>query len=159
MKETSQNYDFREVWNIFFNTLKLLDPLKPSGIKTAHCLLMHINILLRRELLQVSSSSLTKRIQSSQHITWMLIAVVLVPNYTAFQHADTRTLSSLFVVKEIYCTVLGGNWYMTKLFCLSYIHYKGKGKGKAIPLQVWASPEGSRRLRLPHFKTIDTLGW
>jgi hypothetical protein len=32
MKETSQNYDFREVWNIFFNTLKLLDPLKPSGI-------------------------------------------------------------------------------------------------------------------------------
>jgi hypothetical protein len=25
---------------------------------------------------------------------------------------------------------------------------------KAIPLQVWTGPEGSRRLRLPHFKTI-----
>jgi hypothetical protein len=29
-------------------------------------------------------------------------------------------------------------------------------KDKAIPLLAWASPEGSRRLRLPHFKTIGT---
>jgi hypothetical protein len=33
---------------------------------------------------------------------------------------------------------------------------KYKGKGKAIPLQAWTGPEGSRRLRLPDFKTIDT---
>jgi len=31
-----------------------------------------------------------------------------------------------------------------------------KVKGKAIPLQAWTGPEGSRRLRLPDFKTIDT---
>jgi hypothetical protein len=31
-----------------------------------------------------------------------------------------------------------------------------KGKGKAIPLQVWTGPEGSRRLRLPDFKKIGT---
>jgi hypothetical protein len=31
-----------------------------------------------------------------------------------------------------------------------------KGKGKAIPLQVWTDPEGSRRLRLPDFKTVST---
>jgi len=29
-------------------------------------------------------------------------------------------------------------------------------KGKAIPLQVWTGPEGSRRLRLPDFNTIGT---
>jgi hypothetical protein len=29
-------------------------------------------------------------------------------------------------------------------------------KGKEIPLQIWTSPEGSRRLRLPDFKTIGT---
>jgi hypothetical protein len=29
-----------------------------------------------------------------------------------------------------------------------------KGKGKAIPLRAWTGPEGSRRLRLPDFKTI-----
>ena len=29
-------------------------------------------------------------------------------------------------------------------------------KGKAIPLQAWTGPEGSRRLRLPDLKTIGT---
>ena len=29
-------------------------------------------------------------------------------------------------------------------------------KGKAIPLQAWTAPEGSRRLRLPDFKIIGT---
>jgi hypothetical protein len=29
-------------------------------------------------------------------------------------------------------------------------------KGKAIPLQAWTGPQGSRRLRLPHFKTVGT---
>jgi len=33
---------------------------------------------------------------------------------------------------------------------------KSKGKGKAVPLQVWTGPEGSRSLGLPDFKTIDT---
>ena len=32
-------------------------------------------------------------------------------------------------------------------------------KGKAIPLQAWRGPEGSRRLRLPDFKTISTWRW
>ena len=31
-----------------------------------------------------------------------------------------------------------------------------KVKVKAIPLQAWTGPEGSRRLRLPDFKTIGT---
>jgi hypothetical protein len=31
-----------------------------------------------------------------------------------------------------------------------------KGKGKAIPLQVWTGPEVSRRSRLPDFKTNST---
>ena len=30
------------------------------------------------------------------------------------------------------------------------------GKKKAIPLLAWTGPEGSRRLRLPDFKTIST---
>jgi hypothetical protein len=31
-----------------------------------------------------------------------------------------------------------------------------KVKGKAIHLQAWTGPEGSRRLRLPGFKTVGT---
>jgi hypothetical protein len=39
--------------------------------------------------------------------------------------------------------------------------YQGKHsstllKGKAIPLEAWTGPEGSRRLRLSDFKTIGT---
>jgi hypothetical protein len=40
------------------------------------------------------------------------------------------------------------------LILISYIIYKGKGK--AIPLQAWTVPEGSRRLRLPDFMKIGT---
>jgi len=32
-------------------------------------------------------------------------------------------------------------------------------KGQAVPLKAWTGPEGSSRLRLPDFKTIDTLRW
>jgi len=31
-----------------------------------------------------------------------------------------------------------------------------KKKGKTMPLQSWTGPEGSRRLRLPDFKTVGT---
>jgi hypothetical protein len=37
-----------------------------------------------------------------------------------------------------------------------HINTQCKGKGKAIPLQPLTGPEGSRRLRLPDFKTIGT---
>ena len=39
------------------------------------------------------------------------------------------------------------------LFALTYILL-----GKAIPLQAWTGAEGSRRLRIPDFKTIGTEG-
>jgi hypothetical protein len=51
------------------------------------------------------------------------------------------------------------------LFCmgvkrvLSHRWKKVKVKGKAIPLQAWTGSEGSRRLRLPGFKTFSTRRW
>jgi hypothetical protein len=36
------------------------------------------------------------------------------------------------------------------------IQLKVKVKDKAISLQAWTGPEGSRKLRLPDFKTIGT---
>jgi hypothetical protein len=48
--------------------------------------------------------------------------------------------------------------YITNLSsCLK--EKKGKGKGTAIPLQAWTDPEGSRRLRIPDFKTFGTWRW
>jgi hypothetical protein len=49
--------------------------------------------------------------------------------------------------------VTGGNW--SSWWIAAYFQ-EVKGKGKAIPLQALTGPEGSRRLRLPDFKTVDT---
>jgi hypothetical protein len=42
------------------------------------------------------------------------------------------------------------------LFDFCVISSFARKKGKTIPLQALAGPEGSRRLRLPDFKTIGT---
>jgi len=34
----------------------------------------------------------------------------------------------------------------------------GKGKGKAVPLQAWNGPEGSRKLRFPDYVTMAQDG-
>jgi hypothetical protein len=34
----------------------------------------------------------------------------------------------------------------------------GKGKGKAVPLQAWSGPEGSRKLKFPDFMTTAQDG-
>jgi hypothetical protein len=59
-----------------------------------------------------------------------------------------------------------GNVVVCLILCISmkrYLLHEGtnissrfKGKGKAIPLQAWAGPKGSRRLRLPDFKAVNT---
>jgi hypothetical protein len=41
-------------------------------------------------------------------------------------------------------------------YCVPSSLYFTWVKGKAIPLQALTGPEGSRRLRLPDFKTIST---
>ena len=38
------------------------------------------------------------------------------------------------------------------------IHDTVKGKGKAVPLQAWTGPEGSRKLRFPDFVTTAQDG-
>jgi len=44
---------------------------------------------------------------------------------------------------------------MLKVYTIGYSTYRAK-QSKAIPLQAWTSPDGSRRVRLPDFKTIGT---
>jgi hypothetical protein len=45
-------------------------------------------------------------------------------------------------------------WETVRIFSRTLLH--SESKNKAIPVQPWRGPEGSRRLRLPDFKTIDT---
>jgi len=38
------------------------------------------------------------------------------------------------------------------------VTFECKGKGKAVPLQVWSGPEGSRKLRFPDFMITAQVG-
>jgi len=60
----------------------------------------------------------------------------------------TLTLWLVCVFKKIRTVLL------RKTFKHMFIIHKGKDK--AIPLQTWTGPEGSRRLRSPNFKKIGT---
>jgi hypothetical protein len=46
-----------------------------------------------------------------------------------------------------------------KMICCIQLVMLYSKKGRAIPLQAWTDPEGSRRLRLPDFKTLGKGRW
>jgi len=48
--------------------------------------------------------------------------------------------------------------YLPKFDNYSLYTSKGKGKGKAVPLEARSGPEGSRKLRLPDFITTAQDG-
>ena len=50
--------------------------------------------------------------------------------------------------------------FIIKIVQCSYLlpKTKGKGKAKAVPLQAWSGPEGSRKLRFPDFMTTAQDG-
>ena len=39
-----------------------------------------------------------------------------------------------------------------------FIRSSSEGKGKAVPLQAWSGPEGSRKLRFPDYVTMAQDG-
>jgi hypothetical protein len=70
---------------------------------------------------------------------------ISLPNpYTYDKRATYFPIHDYFVLGSFSC-------HLQKSF-----YPLGKGKGRAIPLQALTDPEGSRRVRLPDFKTIGT---
>jgi len=76
-------------------------------------------------------------------LTFLIFCVWLVNDPAGPKHVE-GLLKKVRGVSQEQCTLVG--------FCL-YV------KCKAIPLQTWAGPEGSKRLRLPDFKTFGTWRW
>jgi hypothetical protein len=71
------------------------------------------------------------------------------------------SMSSPYSGLDTYLSNLMSGWVnlthmrRTRTIAIANVHVKGK----AIPLQALTGPEGSRRLRLPDFKTIGTWRW
>jgi hypothetical protein len=66
----------------------------------------------------------------------------------AMKFSEINNFRNQVTVSETYNTIICPVMTVSK-----FGYWKGV-KGKAIPLQAWTGPEGSRRLRLPDFKTI-----
>jgi hypothetical protein len=94
------------------------------------------------------------------------------PNLVYKQQGQFRTIAIYATARRL--KVGGGagvnagctSDFISNIFCM-YAHFfisvsrlhAGKGKTKkvkALPLQAWTDPAGSRRLRLPDFKTVGT---
>jgi hypothetical protein len=79
----------------------------------------------------------------------------MLPLYRSAVNCSSSNVEGNFINKIIY-----GYYFHFQVWNLcSYLKdlpSPKQGKGKAIPLQAWTGPEGSRRLRLPDFKKIGT---
>ena len=62
-----------------------------------------------------------------------------VPNIAVALPVDTETVVITIFLYDVYIDIEPS--------------MLGKGKGKAVPLQAWSGPEGSRKLRFPDFMT------
>jgi len=61
-----------------------------------------------------------------------------------------------FILMQLSYHVIKQGSYSTLTGQHKCVTFLGNGKCKAIPLQAWTGPEGSRKMRLPDFKTIGT---
>ena len=65
--------------------------------------------------------------------------------------SDFKIMLFVFLNSEAY---LQKEFFSSVLACESTV--LRRSKSKVIPLQAWTGREGSRRLRLPDFKTVGT---
>jgi hypothetical protein len=80
--------------------------------------------------------------------------IIQLPSWTAYPETQNDFhFQSLCEIKVIQFSGIPGGSVGRKKTSRKYC------KGKAIPLQAWTGPEGSRRKRLPDFKTTDILRW
>jgi len=81
--------------------------------------------------------------------------------YYAYQMDDRAKCGSLEILKVSVISSVSlccNNSSFTLQVCLVVLAFKGKGKGKSVPLQAWSGPKGSRKLRFPGFVTTAQDG-
>ena len=120
--------------------------------------------------LGISQGGVSSRVEfikptSQSTIFWCILLLLILGNWKWHSLITNIQLRSVIQFIPSYVKM----WQMAKKLKLwktrtdvhhvtdhSCINFLCKVKGKAIPLQAWTGPEGSRDLRLPDFKTIGT---
>jgi len=72
-----------------------------------------------------------------------------------------RNTKQIKVASIAHCTLYNDTTACSWSYQLQTCHFlydSRKGKGKAVPLQAWNGPEGSRKLRFPDYMTTQDGG-
>jgi hypothetical protein len=99
---------------------------------------------------QISDSD-TKKGAGPRYIQLVLVLGILRPwglNFLESTRVQQQQATTIFQITDNFLSLFEGPQPQ-----------KCTVKGKAIPLQAWTGPRGSRRLRLPDFRTIGTWRW
>ena len=99
--------------------------------------------------------------------------ITLIENFNRWQTIKILSSYTVLIYFNISVSLMGSHITWT-LFALHVTLFQGlykwpndgqvtetcsnQGKGKAVPLQAWTGPEGSRKLRLPDFVTVAQDG-
>ena len=108
------------------------------------------------------------------HILYYIILYYIILYYIILYYIILYYIILYYIILYyiIYCNKIVVTEYIFYFILILYFEHNGmsstnttplpvkrKGKGKAIPLQAWTGPDGSRRLMLSDFKTIGTWRW
>ena len=113
---------------------------------------------LWRTLLSIDIIKMNGGKNSNVSHSWQVVATYfgsVLDRYGAYRNSSSSEIHAKHVralwedCRAVWCYLV-----VRKLTCMIDMV-----KGKAIPLQAWAGPEGSRGLRLPDFKTVGTWRW
>ena len=77
----------------------------------------------------------------------------LLVNYT-----DGAFLGTEFTLPALLLTPCVATFIVRSAYKISSLSFPHFCKGKAVPLQAWSGPEGSRKLRFPDFMTMAQGG-
>ena len=133
----------------------------------------HLQIWMHAQRIYKISTSCQSACSTRCHnLLHPLVASIILPRL------KTNHFQKSIYMWDILCTVKDSNtqlkcWlspqqnnkitYITTLYTLLQSHAANsvtlkKGKGKAVPLQAWSGPEGSRKLRFPYFMITEQDG-
>ena len=88
------------------------------------------------------------------------IICCLMRHHVGYENADFILMARIALRLDTFATA--AHFYTTFVLAVIVVCYccskHSKVKGKAVPLQAWTGPEGSRKLKLPDFVTTAQDG-
>jgi len=150
----SRNFDVKKLitaWSTHLHKLTITSQIKtPLNFVDPQCLLS-----LKGRNCAISWIKLVQSITSQPILLGFIMKLWLKYSQAIYCKVAVPHWSSRLPEATIQGPNITFQYYVSN-YLSQYVSFLAECKDKPIPLQAWTGPEGSRRLRLPDFKTIGT---